>query len=69
MTLSNVTVGKELRVSHMNAPCDEDDRWHLELVRFEPVVSFPFSYYYSLIITPGLQKKFCKGTQPHVYCV
>ena len=44
MTLNNVTVGKELRRgSQMNASCDEDDRWHLGLVRFEPVVSFPFS--------------------------
>lgn len=69
MTLSNVIIGKGLsRVSQKDASCDEHARWHLELGRFEPAASFPFSYYCSLTVPPSLQKKFCKAPQPSVCC-
>lgn len=43
MTPYNVTGGKTLRkISEKDAPCNEQDRWHLGLMRLEPVVSCPF---------------------------
>ena len=43
MTPSNVTGGKALiKISEKDAPCNEQGRWHLELMRLEPVVNSPF---------------------------
>ena len=67
MTPSNVTGGKALiKISEKDAPCNEQGRWHLELMRLEPVVNSPFSLCYSLIKPLRLQNKIFQVSHPSV---
>lgn len=45
-----------ISLKKQDAPCDVQDRWQLESVKFEAVVSFPFSHGYSLIVSPRFIK-------------
>lgn len=57
MTPNSATVGKMLR----RTPYGVHGRWHLELVRFEPVLRFPFSHCYSPIIpSQNFKRSFVK---------
>lgn len=58
MTPNRVTVVKGLRrASQMDAPDGVHGRWRLELVGFEPVLSFPFSHCYSFIVASQTFKR------------